>query len=373
MGQHILLCGNTSWGMFNFRQGLFKALIEKGHKVTIVAPRDDTSKKLEDMGCNFINLKISAKGINPFEDLGLIIAFTKIYRNIKPDLIFHYTIKPNIYGSVAAKLSNIPSIAITTGLGYTFQKVGFVAIVARLLYSASFRFPEQVWFLNQDDMDAFLGGKLVKNEKAYLLDSEGVNTEHFIPQTIFNADGKTRFLLVARMLWDKGVGEFVQSARIVRAKHPNAIFQLLGEADSNNPRSISRREIREWEREGVIEYLGTTDDVRPILGDADCVVLPSYREGVPRTLLEAAAMSKPIITTNAVGCKEAIIDNQTGWLCEPRSVKSLTSRFEYFLMLSDEKRREIGHAAGEYVRERFDEKIIIDKYMLAIFNFVNKS
>ena len=367
MGQRILLCGNTAWGMFNFRQGLLKALLAQGNEVTVVAPKDDSSQKLTDLGCDVRDIKISAKGVNPFKDLALLFSLAKNYRDLKPDFVFHYTIKPNIYGSMAARLAGIPSIAVTTGLGHTFENTGFIASVARMLYKVSFRSPKQVWFLNQDDMDAFLNANLVAAEKVFLLDSEGVDIEHFKPMGRPAKDGKTRYLLLARMLWEKGVGEFVQSARKIREKHPDAIFQLLGDADVKNPSAIGRKQITDWEREGVIEYLGVTSDVRPIINEADCVVLPSfYREGVPRTLLEAASMEKPIVTTDSVGCREAVIPNETGWQCEPKSVKSLTESLEKFLALPEKHREEMGKAARRYVVHRFDEKKIIEKYFDAI-------
>lgn len=366
MNKHIILCGNTAWGMFNFRQGLINALLDKGNTVTVVAPKDDFSQKLKNLGCDVVYLEISGKGMNPFEDLRLILSLTKLYRDLKPDFIFHYTIKPNIYGSMAARFARVPSIAVTTGLGYTFQASGLVAIIARFLYRVAFSSPEQVWFLNQDDLDIFLKAKLITTERARLLDSEGVNTEYFTPRSRPTEDGKTRFLLIARMLWDKGVGEFVQAARKLHAKYPDAIFQLLGEADASNPQSISREKIAEWEKEGVIEYLGITNDVRPYIAAADCVVLPSYREGVPRILLEAASMEKSIITTDSVGCRETVKVNETGWLCAPKSVDSLTASLKLFLALPIDKRKTMEKESRNFIKGRFDEKLVVGKYLSAI-------
>lgn len=181
MGQHILLCCNTAWGMFNFRHGLIEALLSKGNRVTVVAPNDDASEKLKDMGCDVVDLEMSAKGLNPIEDLRLLFSLMRLYRMRKPDFIFHYTIKPNIYGSMAARFAGMPSIAVTTGLGYTFQNAGAVGKISRLLYRIALRSPRQVWFLNQDDLDAFINAGLVESENTYLLDSEGVNTRYFKP------------------------------------------------------------------------------------------------------------------------------------------------------------------------------------------------
>lgn len=363
MGQHILLCANTSWGILNFRKGLITELIARGDNVTVVAPFDDASEALTLLGCEFIDVQISAKGMNPFEDLLFMATLTKIYRKLKPDCIIHYTIKPNIYGSLASRIARIPSIAVTTGLGYSFDNPGFVARIAKVLYKIAFVSPIQVWFLNQEDMNAFVEANLVKAERARLLDSEGVDTDHFSPRNIPVADESIRFLLVARMLWDKGIGEFVEAAGKIQTTYPNSIFQLLGDAEANNPRNIGREKIAEWERGGTIQYLGTVDDVRPIIASADCIVLPSYREGVPRTLLEAASMGKPVITTDTVGCRETVVDDVTGLLCEAKSAESLASAMEKILLASEEHRADMGQAGRDYIIRRFDEKKIIDTYL----------
>ncbi|RQM71776.1 glycosyltransferase family 1 protein, partial [Aeromonas jandaei] len=294
------------------------------------------------------------------------------YSCIKPDVVVHYTIKPNIYGSLAAKMAGIPSIAVTTGLGYTFVNDNIVAKIARILYKIAFRFPDEVWFLNDDDRQIFLIKNLVASEKAVLLHGEGVDLEYFKPQIREFSDGKIRFLLIARMLWDKGIGEFVEAARLIRDRYPNAIFQLLGECNVANPSAINRQQISLWEAEGIIEYLGTTSDVRPIIAQADCLVLPSfYREGIPRTLMEAAAMAKPLVTTDNVGCRDVVIDRETGLLCRVKDHISLAECFDMFINMSVGQRELMGQAGRAFMAQVFDERLVIEQYLGTLKKYVH--
>lgn len=364
---HIALVTNTAWSMFNFRNNLIKNLIRKNIKVTIIAPEDEYSEKLREMGCETIEICISAKGKNPKDEVKLLHSLFKIYKKIKPDFIIHYTIKPNIYGSISAHLANIPCISITTGLGYTFTKNNYVSRIARKLYQLAFRFPQEVWFLNEDDRKTFLSYELVKKENAVLLYSEGVDLQHFAPHPKPQPDDKIRFLLIARMLWDKGIGEYIEAARIVRRQYPHAVFQLLGACGVPNPSVIGREQIATWEQEGVIEYLGTTDDVRPLIAQADCIVLPSfYREGIPRTLMEAAAMAKPLITTDNVGCRDVVRDGETGFMCPVKDAQALVACCIRMLELPAAEREAIGQAGRSFMAEVFDEQKVIAQYMATL-------
>lgn len=363
----IILVANTAWSMFNFRHGVLRQLLNDDHQLTVIVPPDDFSDKLRSMGCTVIDLDMSAKGTNLIEDIKLINTLYRHYRNIEPDFIIHYTIKPNIYGSISARLAGIPSLAVTTGLGYTFVNDNLVAKVARQLYKISFRYPREVWFLNEDDRQVFLKYRLVASNKAVLLHGEGVNLIHFAPQSRSLSDGHIRFLLIARMLWDKGVGEFVAAARIIKKKYPQAEFQLLGACGVANPSAIERAQIAVWEKEGVITYLGTTTDVRPIIANADCVVLPSfYSEGIPRSLMEAAAMEKPIITTDNVGCRDVVIHGKTGLLCQVRDSDSLALACNKIINMTHADRNAMGVAGREFMANKFDEKLIVSQYLCTL-------
>ncbi|MDF9388215.1 glycosyltransferase family 1 protein [Vibrio sp. 1151_11] len=362
----LIMVANTAWSVFNFRHSLIKELLSCGVELYVIAPEDKFSEKLAEMGCQVFDLPMQAKGVNPIADLGLMLRLLRHYREIKPDFIVHYTIKPNIYGSLAAKLAGIPSLAITTGLGYTFVNQNLVSNVARQLYKFAFRYPKEVWFLNEDDRRAFLDHRLIKPNKAALLHGEGVNLTHFVPRDKPQPDKKIRFLLIARMLHDKGVGEFVEAARQIRQQYPQAIFQLLGDCGVPNPSVIGREEIAQWEKEGVVEYLGTTDDVRPIIAQADCLVLPSYREGIPRTMIESAAMAKPLIVSDAPGCRDVVLDGQTGYLCEVKNALSLAQRCEQFLVLSESEKQVMGKAGRRFMEAKFDEKWVIKQYFATL-------
>jgi glycosyltransferase involved in cell wall biosynthesis len=359
---HVALVCNTAWAIYTYRQGLLSALTASGARVTVIAPRDRTFEPLAALGCHCIDLPVTSKGTNPVDDLRTLLALFKHYRALKPDVVFHYTVKPNIYGSIAAKLAGVQSVAVTTGLGYVFIQHSRAAQVAKKLYRFAFRFPREVWFLNRDDQAAFVEGKLlVHPERARLLHGEGVDLEQFA-FTPLREGAEFRFVLIGRLLWDKGVGEYVEAARQLRERYPRARFQLLGPVGVDNPSAITRDEVAAWEREGVIEYLGEAHDVRPFIADANCVVLPSYREGVPRTLMEASAMGRPIVATDVPGCREVVADGVNGLLCEVRNAASLVASLARMLDMSDTERRAMAERGRQKVATEFDERVVVETY-----------
>ncbi len=369
----VCLVCNTAWAIYTYRHGLIRTLVGKGVTVTVIAPRDRTFALLEEMGCRCIELFVASKGTNPRDDLRTLSELYRCYREIAPDVVFHYTIKPNIYGSIAAWLARVPSIAVTTGLGYVFIRKSRAAVIAKTLYRLAFRFPREVWFLNRDDEAAFLERRLlVHPQRARLLNGEGVDLEHFAYTPRLKAQHFT-FILIGRLLWDKGVGEYVDAARALRAQHPHTRFQLLGPAGVDNPSAITLEEVRAWEREGVIEYLGEAHDVRPQIANADCVVLPSYREGVPRTLMEASAMGRPIVATDVPGCREVVDDGVTGLLCEARNAASLAGKLERMIAMSDEERRTMGERGRAKVTEEFDEAAVVARYLKTLEDLTSVS
>jgi glycosyltransferase involved in cell wall biosynthesis len=358
----ITLVCNTAWAIYTYRQGLIRTLIGRGVDVTVLAPRDRTFELLAAMGCRCIELPMASKGTRPGEDLRTLVALYRQYKTIRPHVVFHYTIKPNIYGSIAAKLAGVQSVAVTTGLGYVFIQHSRAAQIAKRLYRFAFRFPREVWFLNRDDQAAFIDGKLlVHPERARLLHGEGVDLEQFA-FTPLRTGAEFRFVLIGRLLWDKGVGEYVEAARQLRARYPQSRFQLLGPVGVDNPSAITRDEVAAWEQEGVIEYLGEAHDVRPFIADADCVVLPSYREGVPRTLMEASAMGRPIVATDVPGCREVVADGVNGLLCEARNAQSLAASLARMLDMSGAERRAMAERGRQKVATEFDERMVVETY-----------
>jgi glycosyltransferase involved in cell wall biosynthesis len=369
----ITLVCNTAWAIYTYRQGLIRELVARGVEVTVLAPRDRTFDLLSAMGCRCIDLPVASKGTNPRDDLRTLWALYRHYRSIRPHIVFHYTIKPNIYGSIAAKLAGVDSVAVTTGLGYVFIQQSRAAQVAKKLYRFAFRFPREVWFLNRDDQAAFVDQKLlVHPERARLLHGEGVDLEQFA-FTPLPDKPHFDFVLIGRLLWDKGVGEYVEAARRLRARYPQARFRLLGPVGVDNPSAITRDEVAAWEQEGVIEYLGEAHDVRPFIAAADCVVLPSYREGVPRTLMEASAMGRPIVATDVPGCREVVADGVNGLLCEVRNAQSLAERLAQMLDMSGAARRAMGERGRQKVAAEFDERVVIEKYKDLVRNLTGVS
>jgi glycosyltransferase involved in cell wall biosynthesis len=363
----IVICLNTAWNLVNFRAGLISALVAAGHEVVAVAPDDKYAASLKALGCRFVPLDMENGGTNPVQDALLTWRFWRLFSNERPDVYLGYTVKPNVYGSLAAHMIGIPVINNIAGLGAVFIKDGWLVRVVRWLYRLALKRSAKVFFQNPDDRALFIDGGMVSAEVAELLPGSGIDLKRFTSLPKPDAENpRFRFLLIARMLRDKGVGEYVDAARLLRQRWPQAEFCLLGFVDVQNPAAISRAEMDAWVAEGVVNYLGVSDDVRTQLVTADCVVLPSYREGTPRTLLEAAAMACPIITTDAVGCREVVDDGVNGYLCKVRDAGDLAEKMERMLSLSPEHRAEMGlHGRTKMVAE-FDEQIVIKKYLAAI-------
>ncbi|HTJ93918.1 MAG TPA: glycosyltransferase family 4 protein [Pararobbsia sp.] len=404
---HVCMVSNTAWSIYNYRHGVLNALRARGVTITVVAPRDRTFALLEQMGVRCIDLVVASKGTNPFEDLKLLATLRRHYRTLRPDVVFHYTIKPNIYGSVAAALARVKSIAVTTGLGYVFIQDSTAARVARRLYRFAFRFPREVWFLNRDDLDAFRNeALLVHPERAQLLNGEGIDVAMYAPEPddageakdvgasgtsdIAGAWGGTNagerahdsriafkptidFVLIGRLLWDKGVGEYVEAAKALRVRYPHARFRLLGPVGVANPSAISQADIDGWQRDGHIEYLGEAHDVRPHIAQADCVVLPSYREGVPRTLLEASSMARPIVATDVPGCREVVDDGMTGLLCKARDAGDLAAKLAALIEMGPEQRHAMGLRGREKMIAEFDECHVVDRYLRTLARLTGRA
>ena len=363
----IAICINTAWNLVNFRAGLISALIAEGHEVLAVAPPDKHVSRVTALGCRFVPITMDNRGTNPIKDFFLFVRLLRLFGREKPDVFLAYTIKPNVYGSLAAHCFGVPVINNIAGLGTVFIKNTLLTAVVRGLYKLSLRSSAKIFFQNEDDRSIFVREGLVDPALTDRLPGSGVDLQRFeyCPPTI--SKGGVRFLLIARMLWDKGVGELVQAARLLKQRGIQAEVCLLGFLDVKNPSAISRTQMDEWVAEGVVTYLGEADDVRPHIVEASCVVLPSfYREGVPRSLLEAAAMGRPIITTNSVGCREVVDDGVNGFLCQPQDAQDLAEKMERFIALSSSERAEMGRRGREKIEREFDEKIVIAKYVNAL-------
>ena len=368
----IAVVSNTAWYLFNFRCNLMQALQRAGHSVLAVAPTDEYAGKLVDLGMEFHSVPISGMGTNPFKEIASVAALRRSFRERHVDLVLSYTPKGNLYSALACIVDGRSFVPNVSGLGRAFIQPGLVTSIVRTLYRFCFRRAKRVFFQNQDDLSLFVKEGLVRKDLAERIPGSGVDLSWFCGSSSQRQDSSgaeassTSFLMVSRAMWDKGLGEYVEAARAVRAEYPGAVFRLLGSSRAANPAAVPQEVFDAWIQEGVIEYRGTTDDVRPHLQAADCVVLPSYREGMPRVLLEAAAMYRPVITTDAPGCRDAVVDGQTGFMCRVRDAGDLATAMRRFLALTPDARRQMGASGRAFVEEKFDERRVIDRYLALV-------
>lgn len=358
----VIIALNSSWNLVNFRANLIRAIRDSGRDVVALAPDDGYSKQVESLGCRFVNLPMDTAGTNPVRDALLVARFFRIFTVERPICVLAYTAKPNIYGSIAARLAGVPVINNIAGLGTAYMRAGLLRTIVSRLYRIALGRTRRVFFQNLDDLRMFVEEGLVEEAATERLPGSGVDLQHFLPRPLPDRTFTT-FLLISRLLWDKGVGEFVQAARIIKSRHPETRFQIVGFALPGHPAGVPSGVLDKWTASGLIEYGGGCDDVRPWVENADCIVLPSYREGVPRSLLEAAAMARPVITTDAPGCRDAIEDGVSGLLCHPRDANSLAARMEEFLQLSRADREQMGRHGRRRVEQLFDERIVINRYL----------
>ena len=337
----IAIVLNTSWNIYNFRMNFVRSLLSQGYEVHTIAPADEYVHHLTNEGCIHHAVKMDSRGVNPIKDTALVFELMNIYRKVRPDVILHYTIKPNVYGTIAASVLGIPVINNVCGLGTVFLKKNMVSAVALMLYKISFRFPKKVFFQNQDDLNLFVSKKLVPANVVDLVPGSGIDLKKFPPMS-FNRNKKFTFLLISRLITDKGILEYIDAVKKLKKEGVDAKFQILGAIDAEHKRGIQRQTIQEWIDSGTIEYLGTTDNVRQYIEHADCVVLPSYREGTPRTLLEAASSCKPMIATDVPGCNHVVVNQINGLLCKLKDADDLAEKMKAMAMLEEETLRQYG-------------------------------
>ena len=360
----IIISAKSSWNLLNFRMGVIETLIKKGHEVIAVAPEDEYSKFLKDYGCKFIPININSKGINPFYDILLMIQYLIIFLINRPDLYLGYTIKPNIYGSLAGRILNISIINNIAGLGIVFSQNNWLKKLVENLYRISLAGSYKVIFQNNEDMRYFIKNKICNPNKVTRVPGSGVNLTKYQFQPSLGHNKKFRFILIARLIWDKGVSEYIEAAKILRNEGFNCEFCILGFLEIQNPSSISLDTMEQWKADGVINYLGGSNNVAAEIVLSDCVVLPSYYpEGVPRSLLEAGAIGRPIITTNTPGCKETIEDGVTGFFCNTRDPIDLAVKMKKMLSLTKYELNQMGYLARKKIEVQFDEVIVVNKYL----------
>lgn len=362
-----VVSSNTSWYLYNFRLPLLKELVDRGHQVFALAPYDTYVKHFHEYGIKHLDIQITRSGINPFEDIALLLKFLSIYKRHKPDIVQHFTVKPVIYGTIAARISRVKHIYnMVPGLGYVFTGTSFkkfwVQKIVRFLYRRTMLFSQHVFFQNQDDRNYFLEHNMVDKHKTSVIPGTGVDTVKFSPRK-YERKNTVTFILAARMLWDKGIKEFIDAAYTLRKKYNNIDFWLLGPVDMQNPKGISSEQLEKWNKQGTVKYFGMTDNIKAYLEKADVIVLPSYyREGLPLSLLEGAAMGMPIITTDSTGCRVVVEDGINGFLVPIKDSARLASTMEKYI-LNPELISSMGQASRDITVRKFDSKQVVRKIL----------
>lgn len=363
----ILLSVNAAWNIVNFRAALVRALLADGHQLVAAVVDDGYLAQVEALGVRTIVLPMAPRGVSPVADTMLLWRYAALMRRERPDLFLGWTIKPNVYGGLAAGVAGVPAINNISGLGTAFIRTNWLTRLVRWLYRAGLRRSSTVFFQNRHDRDLFVARRIIEPAQAQVLPGSGIDVDHFDPALFDPPPAHPfRFLLIARLIRDKGVFEYVDAARLVQAVHPDVAFEIMGFLDVVNPTAISRATVDSWIREGVVTYGGASPDVRPAIAAADCIVLPSYREGLSRVLLEAAAMATPAITTRVPGCADIVCDGVTGLLCEPRCAADLAEKMLAMVALSPPARARMGNTARTLVKTSFSEAKVIGLYRDAI-------
>ena len=369
----VTLSANTSWYLYNFRQSTIKRLIGKGYRVVCISPFDEYSKELMDLGCEYYDLEMQNKGTNPFKDIKTFLKLLFIYLKLKPFAAFHFTVKNNIFGTWAGLISNTPSINNVSGLGTAFIRDGLISIVVRLLYKCSQPFAHRVYCQNPEDFDLLIDKKLVNKDKLFLLPGSGVDLKRFNSDSVkYSKNEQFTFLYVGRILADKGLFELIKAYKNLKIKKINCELWICGILNAENISSISKTQIEDWKDIPGIRWLDQEKYIENIYKQVDCVVLPSYREGMPKTLLEAGSMGLPSVATDVPGCRNIIQDNVNGFLCRAKDARDLEQAMTKALNLSKNEYEKMSINARNIVKNNFDEKIVIDSALNALDSIFKK-
>lgn len=367
----IAFVANTCWNIYNFRKGLVHHFLSRGDEVIVLAPKDEYSSKIVEWGLTWINTPLDGTGSNPLKDLRYMRRLLKHFKSEKPDVALTYTIKSNIFSSIAGRLTSVPVICNVSGLGTVFLVKGFAGRIAMMLYRIAFNFSNHIFFQNGDDQDLFTSIIKVNNEKVSVIPGSGIDLTDF-NQVAYEAGSRVKFLMISRLIIEKGVREFAEAASYFK-DNDTVDFMLIGKLDEDHARSIKKEELNSWVSEGWLTYKPHTDEIKKVIAEHDVVVLPSYREGTPRTLLEGAALGRPLLTSDAPGCREVVKDGFNGFLFEPKNAKILKDKIKLFLSLSNEERRQMASNSRKLVEETFDEEIVIRAYDQVIHRIIKPS
>lgn len=358
----ILIIANNDVGLYRFRKELIERLISEGHDIHISLPYGKLVDELVKRGCTYINTELDRRGINPVTDLKLFFTYRRMLRSVKPDLVITYTIKPNIYGGIAARLAGKPYAMNITGLGTTFQKQGLLRKLVTALYKCACKKACVVFFENEGNKQVFLAENIIAEDRACVLNGAGVNLEDFPYREYPEDSHTTRFLFIGRVMREKGVDELLTATKALLQEGLDCSLEIVGGYEEDYLETIRR-----YEGEGWLKYHGFQPDVKPFIASCHCAVLPSWHEGMANTNLEAAAMGRPVITTNVYGCKEAVTEGESGFLSEAKNWENLRDVMKRFVMLSREERAAMGTAGRKYMESRFDKTMVVDKTLKRLF------
>lgn len=350
----VLIAANCNIGLYLFRKELIETLL-KDHQVLISVPYGQMVEPLQEAGCTFIDTPVDRRGVNPIKDFSLLRQYQKMLKQHKPDLVVTYTIKPNIYGCLACRWKKIPYAVNITGLGTAFQNKGILRSLVTFLYRTALKKAKVVFFENDANRQLFINEKIVAKNKTVLLNGAGVNLEHYSYQPYPETE-PVRFLFVGRVMKEKGVDELFAAMERLRAEGTACTLDVVGGYEEDYAEVIRSHEEKGW-----LRYHGYQKDVRPFVANAHCFVLPSYHEGMANTNLECASMGRPLITSNIPGCKEAVIENKSGFLCSTKTVDSLYDAMRRFLALTQEERIAMGKAGRKHMEEVFDKRLVVEK------------
>lgn len=354
----ILILTNSDSGLYNFRKELLDEMIKEGEKIYISVPYGNRIEYFKNMGCDCINTDIDRRGTNPIKDIKLFFKYLKILKQVKPDIVLTYTIKPNIYGGIACRYKKIKCIANVTGLGSSFQNKGLLKIFILKLYKIAFKKTYCIFFQNKDNLKFMIDNKVVQG-KYRLIPGSGVNLEYhkIIP---YPENKKITFLFISRIIYEKGIDEYLEVAKEIKEKYPNTEFHILGSCNEDKYTKI----INKLEKEGIVIYHGEVKDIREYQKISNCTIHPSfYQEGMSNVLLETLAAGRPVITTNRPGCRETVEEGINGYLVEEKNTDMLIETVEKFINLPYEEKKKMGLNGRKKVEEKFDRNIVINAYM----------
>jgi len=369
----ILFSDNHLWSLYHFRGSVIKHFLYLGYKVFIVAPEsNDINDDNSIPGVEYIPINLNRTNTGLLENVKYFYSLYKIYNRVNPDIVFHYTIKPILFGSIAAKLNHISSVAMFTGLNLLFKKESLINTLARKILKFALRFPKKIIFLNKKDMDFLISSEIITAEKSFLFEGgEGLDTSYYKPAPDKKVNDHPIFMMVARVLYQKGYKEYVGAALIIKKSFPTAEFILCGEIDRDHPSAVPEDVVIQDNKAGIINYKGRVNDVCTKIQECDCFVLPSYyNEGMNRSLMEALSIGIPIITTDNNGCREMVVDGITGFLVKQQDTNSLVNAMTKFCLLTDEEINQMSKDARNLAISKFSDKIVINNY-LNIINNIN--